>query len=101
MKVAPVDYMPVMQTPPANEKKEQTDPPYLDGQDTKRVTEDADGVVCSSVTPFQIPSLVPAHEFLPSNHGNHTKYLVAESYDGNILGWDNNSFVGWTVDKVT
>ena len=25
MKIAPVDYMPVMQTPPTNDKKEQTD----------------------------------------------------------------------------
>ena len=101
MKIAPVDYMPVMQTPPANDKKDQTDSLYLDRQESNRETEDADRAECPSTTQFRISSLIPAHEYFPYNHGNHTKYLVAESYDGNNLGWGNNAFVGWAVDTVT
>ena len=36
MKIAPVDYMPVKQTPPANTKKDQTGALYLDGEDLKK-----------------------------------------------------------------
>ena len=100
MNIAPVDYMPVKQTPPANTKKDQTGTLYLDDEKLKKVKKESGCIGYFSMTAFRLSGISPTHKFIPPNPVNYIKSYVAESYDGHKEDRGFKTFVGRIVDGL-
>jgi hypothetical protein len=100
MNIAPVDYMPVKHTPPANTKKDQTGSLYLDGEKLKRVKKESGCIEYFSMTAFRLSGISPTHKFISPNPVSYIKAYVTDSYDGHIVDRGFKTFVGRIVDAV-
>lgn len=100
MNTTPVDYMPVKQPPPANAKKEQNGPLYLNDEALKRIKRNSGSIESFSMTAFRFSGISPTPKFIRTYPPNFIKSYVSESYDGHKIDRGIKTFVGWIVDTL-
>jgi hypothetical protein len=101
MKIAPVDYMPVLRIPSDTAKKDEKNSLYLDEKEFRKVKKESGCTGCFSMTEFRLDGYRPFLNFNPFNLSIQPISQVAISYDDNhTKDRGFKTLLGWIVDTL-